>query len=287
MSPFPPHRQYISLLAPLYTSSGLFRPRKSLLVHSSLRNLLLASDTAKTSPVEWLKEIESINVSQEVVVRGCTALPRAGSINAPYLGFLEGVVAGWKLSGGGKRGAGEVVRVSVFLESFIVLMSAQILYAALTHTFQSPRLLRYLILALTVLGSHVEAGKAVTLYVEMFDKTRETGGVEVSKGLREFAKTKDGEVAEKVTEVTEDEDSDIDSDLLFIETALFGARLRSRFLVDAKGAYALCQRAREIFDEGKEAGLQQNKVVESAIERGLGVSLGALTNAGESDRSPR
>ena len=62
------------------------------------------------------------------------------------------------------------------------------MYNALSHTFQSQRLLRHLIVALTARGSYSEAGQALTVYLELFDKARETDAAQVARDVRKFRK---------------------------------------------------------------------------------------------------
>jgi tetratricopeptide (TPR) repeat protein len=173
----------------------------------------------------------------------------------------------------------------------------QIMYNALTHTFQSQRLLRHLARALVARGSHVEAGKAINLYVELFDKCRQTDAAQVAKDLRRLRRNSisqrgedehrvqvDGE-KEKNGEEEEGEDkgSDIDSDREFVRTLTFGTRLFCKYLGDPRRGWELASRAREVFDEKKDETLVEDKGEESRIERALGVALGALTAKGKSD----
>jgi tetratricopeptide (TPR) repeat protein len=175
------------------------------------------------------------------------------------------------------------------------------MYNALTHTFQSQRLLRYLIRALTARGSHVEAGKALHLYVDLFDKARETDAAQVARDVRKFRVGSVATEAEKFKEkyrsesddghgengtadvAVDEEDFDIDADREFVETMVFGVRLACKYLEDPKGGLKLAKRARAIFDEGKDKSLVADKLVESRVERALGVALGALASKGTSN----
>lgn len=190
-------------------------------------------------------------------------------------------------------------------------VAAQILYNALTHTFQSQLLLRHLIRALTIAGRYDEATKALRLYRELWDKARETDAKEVAKEMRELrsramqeatAPGDDTRVAGEKESVaaTQGKDShtpdagtdsigldepfavDMDSDAVFIETAVFGVRLLCRYFGDrAADAVELATRAKAVFDEGKDDSLKtEGGKIEADLERALGAALGALARQG-------
>lgn len=175
----------------------------------------------------------------------------------------------------------------------------QILYNALTHTFQSQRLLRHLVRVLTTKGSYSEAGKALKLYVELFDKARETDAAQVARDVRKFrgkahvekhhhektpseggGEKAPAEAEEEEEPVDLEEDFDIDSDRDFVRTLTFGTRVFCKYLDDPAAGLKLAKRARAVFDEKKDPALAADKSEESRIERALGVALGALTAKG-------
>lgn len=181
----------------------------------------------------------------------------------------------------------------------------QTMYRALTHTFQSHRLLRHLTRALVALGRHAEAAKALKLYAELFDKARETDAVQVARELRHLheraaREAKGGGTTagdrEKQAEADgqegreglgerdggEDEPTDVDSDGEYVRTVCFAARVVTKYLGDPEEGYRLAKRGREVFDEGKDAGLKEDKVAESKVEVALGLSLAALAAKGQS-----
>lgn len=137
---------------------------------------------------------------------------------------------------------------------------------------------------MTAQSSYSQAGKALGLYVELFNKARETDSGQVAKDLRKFRANGNGTVeiedGEKV-EIEDTEANDVDSDRDFIETALFGSRLSCKFLNDPTTGVSMAKRAKEIFDEDKEDGLAADVDVEARIERALGISLGAATAKGK------
>ena len=158
---------------------------------------------------------------------------------------------------------------------------------------------------MTVAERYEEAGKALKLYFELWDKARLTdakgvaremkalrrkAGVENSsersrEGTQEWVKVGDekgGEFVKGKGEGGEVEDGhDVDSDREFIETAAFGCRLLCRYLGDSKEAVRLGMRMKEVFEEGKEVGLREDRRLNAKVEMALGISLGALAAKGE------
>ncbi|KAL8277048.1 hypothetical protein RQP46_010582 [Phenoliferia psychrophenolica] len=277
---FLPHRLYLKHA--LQWSTVV--PTKTLLVHRSLRALLHEVGPSPAAPADWYTEVADNNRAEEAVLRRTTSLPPAGEINKPYLRFLDDVAEGWRIGGGGREGVTEVI---------------DIMYNALSHTFQSQRLLRHLIYALTSKASYSEAGKALTLYLELFDKARETDAAQVARDVRKFRTRANSAAAGQPPQLephssplvdkkegADGEEFDIDSDRLFVRTLTFGVRVVCKYLDDPVKGLKMARRARAIFDEGKDAKLKEDKVEESRIERALGVALGALT-AKESDLETR
>ena len=185
----------------------------------------------------------------------------------------------------------------------------QILYNALTHTFQSQLLLRHLIRALAIAGRYDEATKALRLYRELWDKARETDAKEVAKEMRELraramreeagrgegkvdVEKEEGSTREKTVDAGSADSTtaethapyavDIDSDALFIETVVFGTRLLCRYFGErAADAVDLAKRAKTVFDEAKSDSLRQDGgKIEADLERSLGAALGARARQG-------
>lgn len=149
--------------------------------------------------------------------------------------------------------------------------------------------------ALTIVGRHEEAAKALRLYRELWDKARETDAKEVAKEMRELRtramREASGGVAEKAIDekvgssadgaVDEPYAVDIDSDGDFVETVVFGVRLLCRYFDDrASEAVEIARRAKAICDDGKDERLKANTAAQAAVERALGVALGALARQG-------
>ncbi|GAA5890105.1 hypothetical protein JCM8208_002699 [Rhodotorula glutinis] len=277
------HTQYLDRCAsaPRLAAERAFPTAERLWVHRALRQLV-SSGSAGTS-VEG-GAIARSHRAEEALIRRGTSLPPAGETNAVYLRFLDEVVAAWRARGLPRNEAGEVI---------------EILYAALSHTFQSLLLLRHLVRALSIAGRHLEAAKALRLYRDLWDKARETDAKEVAREMRVLrarawkeARAAGGGAGEGVEKEKEkgiersgDEggreegpyDSDIDTDRAFVDTALFGVRLLCRAQVgQPREAVELARRARAVFDEARDDELRADKEAEARIETALGVALGAL-----------
>lgn len=63
------------------------------------------------------------NLAQEIILRQSTSLPKAGEVNQPYLDFLDEVVEGWRIGGGGSEGAAQIVEVWSF-HPFLISLRA-------------------------------------------------------------------------------------------------------------------------------------------------------------------
>ncbi|KWU43678.1 protein prenylyltransferase [Rhodotorula sp. JG-1b] len=277
------HRAYLAHSTSFARSAAAFPPSSQMAMHSSFRSLQALLS-------RWDPALVSLNDrTQERILRSTTRLPKAGETNRDYLRFLDEVVEGWIARGAPRAGAGEVI---------------EILYNALTHTFQSQLLLRHLIRALAIAGRYDEATKALRLYRELWDKARETDAKEVAKEMRELRaramrdeagrgegkvdvekeegstreKTVDADSADSTTAETDAPYAvDIDSDALFIETVVFGTRLLCRYFGErAADAVDLAKRAKTVFDEAKSDSLRQDGgKIEADLERSLGAALGA------------
>ncbi|GAA5851542.1 hypothetical protein JCM9279_006890 [Rhodotorula babjevae] len=278
------HTQYLDRCssAPRLAAERAFPTAERLWVHRALRQLV---SSGSAGPSVEGGAIARSHRAEEALIRRGTSLPPAGETNAVYLRFLDEVVTAWRARGLPRSEAGEVI---------------EILYSALSHTFQSHLLLRHLIRALSIAGRHLEAAKALRLYRDLWDKARETDAKEVAREMRVLRARAwkearaaggagEGEGVEKEkergVERSGDEDgreegpydSDIDSDRAFVDTALFGVRLLCRAQVGEPGeAVALARRARAVFDEARDEELRADKEAEARIETALGVALGAL-----------
>ncbi|GAA6051308.1 hypothetical protein JCM3770_006804 [Rhodotorula araucariae] len=284
------HVQYLERCGTCARAAVAFPAAERLWVHRSLRRTAASASSSSPPGSVDAAVLARSNRSEEALIRRGTTLPPAGETNPVYLRFLDEVVEAWRARGATRDEAGEVI---------------EILYAALTHTFQSHLLLRHLVRALTIADRASEAAKALRLYRELWDKARETDAAEVAREMRvlrarargeaEAGAEADGEKREKRALVRGDDeaedrgpyDEDIDSDAAFVDTALFGVRLLVRQVGEPGEAVELARRARAVFDEGKDRQLRADKEVEARIETALGVALGALAaKEANPDRRP-
>lgn len=150
---------------------------------------------------------------------------------------------------------------------------------------------------MTIATRYVEAGKAFKLYLELFEKARETDAKRVAEEMKRLRKragvdpgTPRNENLEEKLELNfderpkkeeEEEEHDIDSDRDFIEIGTFGVRLLCRYLNDPKEASRVAERMKAIREDGKEAGLKDDVEVRGKVEMSLGIALGSLANQGE------
>ncbi|GAA5915327.1 uncharacterized protein JCM6883_002403 [Sporobolomyces salmoneus] len=266
------HLLYIRLsnfyhtFSPSSLSSSLtpYPVSRSFAIHSSFHQLSLSTSNFSDSSF--------VNRAEESLLRKSTTLPKAGRVNQKYLGFLDRVMERWKEGGSDPIAAGEVV---------------EILYNALSHTFQSHLLLRSLIRTLTVSTRYVEAQKALKLYVELWDKARETDAKRVAQEMKTLRKrsgfidegeklNEKGDLEPLEEKEEEEEEHDIDSDREFLEIGAFGVRLLCRYLNEPEQALNLAKRMKEVWKEGKEVGLKEDREVQTKVEGCLGVALACL-----------
>ncbi|KAK4054711.1 hypothetical protein OIV83_000635 [Microbotryomycetes sp. JL201] len=256
------HRIYVNRAETCPVSPSPFSQSHVVRVLTAFRELI-------TSTRRW-DDLSVANRTQEAILRRTTSLPMAGDVNVEYVKFLDAVADGWRRSGAGPEGASEVVNI---------------MYNALTHTFQSHRLLRHLARALVALGRHDEAGKALRLYHELFNKSKETDPTVVAREMRKFRETEkrgetgaDAFAGEKQSAESkgqaEEFENDADTDRQFVETVAFAVRVFVKYLDDPAFAVDMAKRARQLFDDERSK-LKGDAKLESQLERTLGIALGA------------
>ncbi|CEQ42169.1 SPOSA6832_03951, partial [Sporobolomyces salmonicolor] len=275
------HYHYLRQSSAFYATASpavrslAYPPSHPLTIHRSFRQLQIQTTNFQHFGLN--------NKAEEALLQRTTALPKAGEVNVSYLRFLDEVAEGWKASGAGRDGAKEVV--------------------------ESQRLLRHLIRALAACDRHDEAAKSLRLYVELWDKSRETDAGQVAREMKLLrrkadreGKTASGEwvkveaasggdvekaivASRSALSLEGDLDADheqermnhdIDSEVQFVQTVAFGVRLLCKYLDEPKEALKLAQRMRAIFEEKGDEALVGSKVEEARIERSLGIALGAL-----------
>ncbi|KAM0793005.1 hypothetical protein ACM66B_000498 [Microbotryomycetes sp. NB124-2] len=257
------HRIYINRAESCPVPRSPFTQSHVVRVLTAFRQLI-------TSTRRW-DDLSVANRTQEGILRKTTSLPMAGDVNVEYVKFLDAVADGWRRSGAGPEGAQEVVNI---------------MYNALTHTFQSHRLLRHVARALVALGRHEEAGKALRLYFELFNKSKETDPTVVAREMRKFRDSEkkdqsdadtfaaEKDEADKVDGRGDELENDADTDEQFVETIVFAVRVFVKYLDDPDFAVEMAERARKLFDDEKSA-LKGNAKLESKLERTIGIALGA------------
>ncbi|GAA5979953.1 hypothetical protein JCM10908_001476 [Rhodotorula pacifica] len=294
------HRAYLQHSSSFARAEAAFPASVQITLLRSFRSLQALLPPSRRADDSAL--ISQLDRAQERILRRTTRLPKAGETNREYLRFLDEVVENWRARGAPRTGAAEVI---------------EILYNALTHTFQSQLLLRHLVRALTIAGRYDEATKALRLYRELWDKARETDAKEVAREMRELrsramreeasgggagSRKEEEKVVLEKSEATTSADSttefdepyavDIDSDALFLQTAVFGVRLLCRYFSDrAEEAVDLARRARAVLDEGKDAALRREEGgrsrIEADVERSLGAALEAYLRSADPDADRR
>lgn len=240
---------------------------------SAATNSSFASQQGPSSA--WRQEVLSVQRAYESILRRTTKFPRAGSVNQPMLDFCDLAVEGWTL--GGKRGedADEVV---------------EMLYRATTLTFQSQRILRHLVELLTAKGSYEEAAGALKLYVQLFQRAKETGAGEAEKQIKQSRKKANPD-EEKFAgddggfdEPEKGPGGDWDSDEQFVATLVAGVRLLVKHLDKPVLATEMAETAAKVVEEDDD---RFGAKLKSRVERMRGIAYGAQSNYGASRRDAR
>ncbi|GAA5942233.1 uncharacterized protein JCM15063_002943 [Sporobolomyces koalae] len=265
--------KYHALTASASAASGPFPFDRTLAILQEFHTLSLATNNHFDSRETTFK-------LQEDLLRRTTSLPKAGEVNIRYLAFLDQVVESWKARGLDKRESGSVI---------------EILYNALTHTFQSHRLLRYLVRSLAIAERYREAHKALDLYVELWHKSKETDAKAVAREMKTL-RARQTSVQDKTNKLDEkdqfeekdvrddDDEHDIDSDSDFIETGVIGVRILCRYLDEPKAALEIAKKLQEVVKSG--ATVQKDDEVRGRVELALGIAWGCLA-AKEANPSER
>ncbi|GAA5839590.1 hypothetical protein JCM11251_003554 [Rhodosporidiobolus azoricus] len=322
-----------------------FPPHQRATILRSLRSLL-SSSSSSHSPADPFAAslLTDLNRAQEKLVREYTTAPKAGEVNAGYLRFLDEVVDSWRKEGAPRSRAAEVV--SILHSAFTHTIQSHLLLRHLIHALtlsgryheaaQAVRLYR-------AYGDKTRETDARSVVEEMkrlkrkqkegkLDATKEREGEQTEgKNMGEDEKTpsqdeRSAERAEKQEQQAEDtrrnpslpvrrspDDQyfyDLDSDLHFIRTLVFGVRLLLRHSQAvfpkstvqvarkeaAKQALKWAKRAREVWEGSGEAGVrvavasigedadgEEAKRLEGEVEWAMGVAEGRVA---ELDANP-
>ena len=176
-----------------------------------------APDPIGTSPAE----IANTFISYEQLLLGNAALasfPRAGDPTHNVYAYMALLYAFWELGQ---------------LSSQWVVDS---LYRALSRTFASQRLHRYLVIVLSTMAlteadrragrKHADdAIRNLRLYVKLFEKSRETDQIAVQREVNAFRRKTEGEEAVPEVDDPEDENNPLETDEDFCRVACMGTRL--------------------------------------------------------------
>jgi hypothetical protein len=241
-------------------------------------------DTSLASPPTsartlWRKEVIEAMRQGRALLSATTTFPRAGSINAPVTNFSNLCVALADRCPDVQR---EVVNV---------------LWWAMTLTFQSQSILRHLTRLQAALGDSTEAKRTFELYVQLALKARETHQPEISLQLKRRV-TDDHpappELIEKEAEEAKGEDglegrqgqvaeSELDSDADLIEALLVGARLLLWDLGEIEDAWRYVCLAGDVVDVAAKTtgGVQLKSVQRGEVEECKGLVRMAMAIKGE------
>lgn len=254
------------------------------------------------SPSEdHLQEVLRVEEEYEALLRRVTSFPRAGDVNTRLLDFIDCVYGRW-LSLNSEAALKEHTRHEV--DESDTLRVIAILERALAYTFQSHRILRYLLTLHMALNNKTQALKAFDLYHKLWEKARETDLVNVSRKLRRFRNEDESSGAlEKIRQqspqneasssasaavadgqphsredVSPEEEADIDRPLTYIGACCLAAKVYCsdpRAEDDASKASALMKRAAELIPEGT------SNQIRASVQKWSGVANGCQAYDGQ------
>jgi hypothetical protein len=225
--------QLLSLLA-LYRSCAwppAFRPQHRTSVYSLHMRLLVLAARAGPAPAAsgrapaWLSTARAIALDLQAVLGARTAFPRAAERNAPVLQFADLCVAAWSAAGGSGAHAGWLV---------------DMLWWATRLTFNAPRILRHAFAVHAAVGDTALASRFLRLYTQVVGKAREAAGADPGPG------------GDHVVQ-------DIDTDALWVQTCVAGARLLARMALAERDE---SRRAEYIHEAGRMVQLARTRMPE-------------------------
>lgn len=227
----------------------------------------------------WRKEaIEAIRQGRSLL-SATTSFPRAGSINAPVTNFSSLCVALADRCADVQR---EVVNV---------------LWWAMTLTFQSQSILRHLTRLQAALGDSTDAKRTFELYVQLVLKARETHQPEIGLQLKRRV-TDDHpaspDIIEKEAAEAKDEDepegrqaqvseAELDSDEHLTEALIVGSRLLLRDLGEIEDAWRYVCLAGDVVDAAAKTkgAMPLKSVLRGEVEECKGLVRMAMAMKGE------
>lgn len=239
---------------------------------------LIEDHTADTS----LRDIVKVEEQYELLLRRVTSFPRAGDVNTRMLDFVDRVFKIW-LSANSEAALKQHARHEV--DEPDTLRVIGIMERALSYTFQSHRLLRYLLTLHMALNNKSQALKAFELYEKLWEKAKETDLVNVSRKLRQFrledeandsadvpkqAPSANGHLATAAAPVQpDDEEADIDRPLTYIGACCLAAKVYCsdpRREDEARKATSFMERALELIPEGT------SNEIRASVQKWLGIA---------------
>ncbi|GAA95304.1 uncharacterized protein L969DRAFT_292814 [Mixia osmundae IAM 14324] len=284
------HRAYIAAV-PTWPASYC-TSKRSVIYRSYLRALINTAPTSETSTEDahsWRTEAARVVKGYEDVLRTSTSFPKAGALNKPVVDLTDRVAELWRAAGSDPTDAPELI---------------ELMYRCTTHTFQSQRLLRYLIPLHIATREYPDARKALDLYVQLFEKAKETNMAEVAQELVESQQQgnrggsqRNGDAEDddqEGSEASQAEDgqaepkapaghgeTDFDTDEQFIDTVLLGMRLLCKYLEDPDAALAHSRIALKTLADSD--ALTDRQRIEARLQRMIGIATAAKARH---DRDP-
>lgn len=237
--------------------------------------------------VLWSNEFLTVKKAAADTIARSSHFPRAGEVNGVALELADEIVRGWQLNG---ERDGDWADETV-----------EVLYQLSRVTFHSQRIMRHLFTLLVASENYEEAKKALMLYIQIVDKTREGNlAEEKNKQQDEESKKKekkdepqedsqDGPAADVEEEEKGDDESnkqqqqpqnepeqDLDSDENYVHTLLYGVHVYIKYMQDGRAADALARKVIDFVDAQPEKTLAKDFTLWAKVKRMGGVARAAF-----------
>ncbi|KAG4305024.1 hypothetical protein PORY_001699 [Pneumocystis oryctolagi] len=200
--------------------------------------------------------ISKVQFVYEKLLMKVVTFPRAGQLNGIILEYVDWVMQNWKNMGK------EIDGLEKILET---------IYNAISKTYKSHRLLRYLMEVLIFLGNYNEARRAFELYDELVEKAR------VSPFRQE-------NLARRNQLIEEDIGQDFDDDVTIVETYISGIKMNIVYFEDFEKAMVIVKKLLNALDTWEFP--KDNKIMGNAWEAiGMTYSCQSIKTHEASERS--